>query len=298
MLGRGRVVGGCVGRTAQHQISQTTKSNRGRQEPGGAGEQPAPQRGQPYTQQYGGGVVVVIRHRVEFGLEGRVQGALQFRRIEQGGLFIGRKNLPEAVAAHDEARALIDGPLADFVFGPLGAAQAGDQARLTRAGRHLGFFEFAAQHLDLRHGVIEGALYESVASELRHPAVAGMHRDDGAAANVQRRQRGLRIGAGSGVQDILVRLHHQALEQVRGGATATARPQHGGAVDGGTRRQAAAIALPAQAVGDHHQTLARVRVVKDAVGILVLRAAADMRDGRDINAARARRQQAIPDALD
>ena len=147
--------------------------------------------------------------------------------------------------------------------------------------------------------MIEGALYEPVASELRHPAVAGMHRHDGAAANVQRRQRGLRIGAGRDVKDILVGLHHQGLEQVRGGATATDRPQHGGAVDGGTRRQATAIALPAQAVGDHHKTLAAVRVVKDAVGILVLRAAADMRDGRDIDAARARRQQApIHDALD
>ena len=146
--------------------------------------------------------------------------------------------------------------------------------------------------------MIEGALYEPVASELRHPAVARMHRHDGAAANVQRRQRGLRIGAGGGVQDILVGLHHQALKQVRGGAAATARPQRGGAVDGGTRRQAAAIALPAQAVGDHDKTLAGVRVVKDAMGILVLRAAADMRDGRNINAARARRQQAaIFDAL-
>ena len=261
-------------------------------------EQPAPQRGQPYTQQYGGGVVVVIRHRVEFGLEGRVQGALQFLRIEQGGLFIERKDLPEAVAAHDEALSLADRPLAYFVFGPLGAAQAGDQARLTRAARHLGLFELAAQHLDLRHGVIEGAIYEPVASELRHPAVAGMHRDDGAAANVQRRQRGLRIGAGGDVQDIFVGLHHQGLEQVRGGATATDRPQPGGAVDGGTRRQAAAIALPAQAVGDHDKTLAGVRVVKDAVGILILRAAADVRDFRDIDEARARRQQAaIPHTL-
>ena len=167
---------------------------------------------------------MVIRHRVEFGLHGRVQGALQFLRIEQGGLFIGRKDLPEAVAAHDEALSLADRPLAYFVFGPLGAAQAGDQARLTRAARHLGLFEFAAQHLDLRHGVIEGALYEPVASKLRHSAVAGMHRHDDAAANVQRRQRGLRIGAGGGVQDILVRLHHQCLEQVRGGPIATARP--------------------------------------------------------------------------
>ena len=167
---------------------------------------------------------MVIRHRVEFGLEGRVQGALQFRRVEQGGLFIGGKNLPEAVAAHDEALSLADRPLAYFVFGPLGAAQAGDQARLARAARHLGLFEFAAQHLDLRHGVIESALYEPVASKLRHPTVARMHGHDGAAANVQRRQRGLRIGAGGGVQDILVGLHHQALKQVRGETTAAARP--------------------------------------------------------------------------
>ena len=213
-----------AGRTAQHQISQTGQGNRGRHKPGGAGKQPAPKRGQCYAQQYGGGVVVVIRHRVEFGLKGRVQGALQFLRVEQGGLFIGGKNLPEAVAAHDEALSLADRPLAYFVFGPLGAAQTGDQARLTRAARHLGFFEFAAQHLDLRHGVIESALYEPVASELRHPAVAGMHGHDDTAADIQRRQRGLRIGAGGGVQDILVGLHHQALEQVRGGATAAARP--------------------------------------------------------------------------
>ena len=102
------------------------------------------------------------------------QFAPGIRRCEDRQDFVGREDLPEAVAAHGEPPAFRQVPALDLRLRPVLATDLREELVLIRMGGELLLGDDAAQHIQLGDGVVQRAPDEPRTGELHDAAVADM----------------------------------------------------------------------------------------------------------------------------